>query len=139
MTELTEHFSVAELTFTQHRSHDNTPTPEVLKHLMVTATGLEEVRKVLGAYGLRINSGYRSPAVNKAVGGAPSSAHLTGYAADFVCPRFGSPLVCARAIVREGLKFDQLIQEGTWLHISFDPKMRGDVLTKIPGGYRKGL
>lgn len=140
MTDLTVHFSLDELTFTQHREFDNTPPPEIVEHLRVTAAGLEAVRSLLGDYGLRINSGYRSPKVNAAVGGAATSAHLTGYAADFVCPRFGDPLICCEAIVRSGVAFDQIIQEGTWVHISFAPAMRGDVLTKSPaGGYREGL
>ena len=143
MSQLTAHFSLDELTFTQHRSLDNTPPADVIEHLKTTAGGLELVRAALGGFGLRINSGYRSPAVNAAVGGAATSAHLTGYAADFVCPNFGDPLACCRAIAgardRGLLDFDQLIQEGSWVHISFDPRMRGQVLTKAPGGYRPGL
>lgn len=139
MTELTEHFSLDEMTFTQHRALDNTPPPEVIEHLRITAQGLEAVRTILGDYGVRINSGYRSPEVNAAVGGVSNSAHLTGYAADFVCPRYGSPLLICKAVQRSGLAFDQLIEEGTWVHISFVPAMRRQVITKTAGGYAPGL
>lgn len=139
MTDLTAHFSLDELSFTQHREFDNAPPPEIVEHLRVTAAGLETVRSLLGDYGLRINSGYRSPKLNAAVGGAANSAHLTGYAADFVCPRYGDPLLICKAIVRSGLAFDQIIQEGTWVHLSFAPALRRNVLTKDGAGYKAGL
>ena len=75
------------------------------------------------------------------VRGVPTSAHCTGYAADFICPAFGTPLEIVRAIQAHNahcieqcqgadvISFDQLIEEGTWVHISFDPKMRGQALT----------
>ncbi len=59
----------------------------------------------------------------------PDSAHVTGNAADFICPAFGVPLDIVKKIAASGVKFDQLIQEGTWVHISFDPAMRQEVLT----------
>lgn len=138
MTQLTQHFSLDELTFTQHRSLDNTPPPKIIACLQVAAGGMEHVRALLG-FPIRVNSGYRSPAVNAAVGGVATSAHCTGFAVDFVCPGFGTPLDVCRQLVADGLKFDQLIQEGTWVHVSFDPKMRGEVLTKTASGYRSGL
>ena len=137
---LTAHFSLAELTITQVRGVDNTPPPEVIEHLKILAAGLEEVRALLGKPVL-VNSGYRSPAVNVAVGGAVHSAHMLGYAADFICPGFGTPLeICRKIADTDFIRFDQLIEEGTWVHISFDPRMRGDVLTKRAiGGYDLGL
>ena len=63
----------------------------------------------------------------------PDSAHIDGYAADFVCPSFGTPADIARAIVASGLVFDQCIQEGTWVHISFDPRARQQALTATFG------
>jgi putative chitinase len=61
---------------------------------------------------------------------------MDGYAADFVCPDFGTPLEVARAIARSGLTFDQVIQEGAWVHLSFDPLARRERLTAKfgPGG-----
>lgn len=140
MTQLSAHFSLEELTATAHRELDNTPSAEVIAALADTARHMEAVRDLLGGLPLHVNSGYRSMAVNRAVGGAATSAHMFGHACDFICPQFGQPISICRAIVLAGVKFDQLIEEGTWVHLSFDPRMRGIVLTKKPGGgYAPGL
>lgn len=131
MAQLTEHFTFEELTAsnTAAAHHiDNTPPADVADHLHVLAEGLELVRTLLD-FPLHINSGYRCPALNKVIGGVPNSAHQTGYAADFVCPQFGVPIDVVHKIQESDIKFDQLIQEGTWTHISFDPAMRQEVLT----------
>jgi hypothetical protein len=110
------------------RGIDNTASLEIVDHLKVAAAGMEEVRALLGAP-IHVDSGYRSPALNEAVRGVPGSAHTAGYAVDFICPRFGAPLEIVKIIAASSVKFDQLIQEGTWVHISFDPAMRQEVLT----------
>jgi hypothetical protein len=129
---VSEHFTIEELTFSSTavaRGIDNQPPADAVEHLAVLAQGLEAVRALLGAP-LRIDSGYRCPALNAAVRGVPTSAHTAGFAADFICPAYGTPFGIVRRIVEDGsIRFDQLIQEGTWVHISFDPKMRGEVLT----------
>jgi hypothetical protein len=48
------------------------------------------------------------------------------------------PLDIFRVIVAAGVKFDQLIEEGAWAHVSFDSRMRGGVLTMRNGGHSKG-
>jgi len=140
---LSPHFSLAELTVSANAVRlglDNSPPPDVLEHLRVTAQQLERVRAVLGDRPLIISSGYRGAAVNRAAGGAKSSAHLSGYAVDFSCPEFGSPLQIARRLNVVGLNFDQLIHEfGRWVHISFDPQRRGQMLTIDEQGSRPGL
>ncbi len=108
---------------------DNTPPIDVIEHLRVLAEGLEKVRALLDSKPMHIDSGYRCPALNKAVNGAPNSAHLLGYAADFVCPEFGTPLEIVNKIKNSYIAFDQAICEGTWVHISFDPKARNQVMT----------
>lgn len=121
------------------RGIDNTPSPEVIKRLRNTAKGLERVRAVLGKP-ILISSGYRSPALNKAVGGSATSDHINGDAADFISPGFGTPIAICRAIVAAGIKFDQLIEEnGRWVHIGFGPRMRGQILTMRNGKYTAGL
>lgn len=136
--QLSEHFSLAEMTATSHGP--NVPTPEIIANLTVTANGMEEIRGLLGDKPIHVNSGYRSPTVNKAVGGVANSAHLTGEACDFVCPAFGTPLEICRVLATSPLKFDQLITEGKWVHCSFAPTMRQEVLTKdVNGGYDQGL
>lgn len=139
MTEyLSNNFSLAEMTVTTHRDIDNTPPPTLLDTLRDTAEHMEKVRALLGQP-IHVNSGYRSPALNKAVGGASNSAHMTGHAVDFICPGFGTPLDVCRAVQASGIRFDQVIQEGTWVHLSFAPAMRGQVLTKSGAGYVTGL
>lgn len=131
---LTPHFSLEELTRSSTAARlgiDNTPSEEVLHNLQETAERMEILRKLLGVYSspIYVDSGYRSPELNKAVGGSKTSAHLTGLAVDFVCPSVGTPKEIVQVLARSGLQFDQLIQEGTWVHVSFDPRMRGQVLT----------
>lgn len=114
---LSAHFSLEELTATQHRGIDNTPSKEVIDNLQLLARGvLEDVRFSLGP--MHINSGYRSPELNLAVGGQPSSQHCLGLAADFICPRF-SLQECIRRIQAAQVQYDQLIYEfGSWIHVS---------------------
>lgn len=128
---LSTHFTLAELTASQmavRRGIDNKPPGDIIKNLEHLALGLEGVRTLLGCP-LIINSGYRSPALNTAVGGARDSQHKLGLAADFIAPGFGTPVQVARAIAASGLKFDQLICEGTWVHVSFTADPRRQVLT----------
>lgn len=143
--DLSTHFSLQEFTASQTAARlglDNKAPQSVMRALLRTATGLEGVRTLLCAP-IIISSGYRSPEVNKAIGGAPSSQHVKGEAVDFICPGYGSPLKICKAIVASGIKFDQLIQEGQWVHISFSDANRREVLTASfgPGGatYSQGL
>ena len=99
----------------------NTPDPAHLNNLKRLATALEQVQRLM-QHPLTINSAYRSPAVNRLVGGVPGSRHALGLAADFVCPAFGTPLEVARAIAASPLVFDQLIHEyGRWVHFGLAP------------------
>lgn len=89
---------------------------------------MEQVRAVLG-YPITISSGYRSPAVNKAVGGVATSDHVKGYAVDFTCPGYGSPTKIADAIAKSGIPFHQVIDEaGRWVHLSSNPKQSREYL-----------
>ena len=139
---LTPHFTLEELTASQSAARlglDNTPPPEMVDALKRTAQLLEEVRALLGRPVL-VSSGYRAPAVNRAVGGAANSAHMLGCAADFSCPSFGSPLDICRAIARSDIAFDQLIHEfRAWVHIAWAPSPRRQVLTTDAAGTRSGL
>lgn len=139
-TQLTPNFSLEELTITQVRDVDNTPPRDAAEHLKLVAAALEQVRTLLG-HPIIVNSGYRSPEVNAKVGGVPQSAHMVGYAADFICPAFGTPLeICKRIQADGSIRLDQCIEEGTWTHLSVDPRMRGEFLTKNGrGGYDIGL
>lgn len=140
-TRLSPHFDLAEFTTSQtaeRKGLDNTPSPEIIARLRETAGRLEAVRSYLGKP-LLISSGYRSAAVNAAVGGVATSAHVQGWAADFICPGYGAPLAICQALAKSKIAFDQVIQEGTWVHISFDPRMRQQLLTKWGSGYATGI
>jgi hypothetical protein len=138
MTHLSAHFTLSELTVTD-TDEDNTPSSIALKRLTGTARHMEAVRALLKKP-IIVNSGYRSPAVNKAVGGSPTSAHALGYAVDFVCSDFGDPMAICRAIAASDIAFDQLILErNLWVHISFDPRMRHQILSYVGGKYVAGL
>jgi zinc D-Ala-D-Ala carboxypeptidase len=123
------------------RGIDNTPPPELIANLRVLARGLDQVRRLLG-HRLRINSAYRCAELNAAVGGALSSQHTLGLAADFECPAFGTPLEIVTAIHHSPIVFDQCILEfGRWVHISFSAAPRRRVLTIYDprDGYLEGL
>ncbi|WP_144630274.1 D-Ala-D-Ala carboxypeptidase family metallohydrolase [Bordetella genomosp. 13] len=119
---LSPHFALAELVASQtaeRRRIDNIPTDVVLSNLYTLADRLETVRGILGGLPMLISSGYRSQALNRALGGSITSAHMLGLAADFTCPGFGSPLDVCRELARhaDALDFDQIIHEGTWVHL----------------------
>ncbi|MCO8030134.1 D-Ala-D-Ala carboxypeptidase family metallohydrolase [Brevundimonas diminuta] len=130
---LSDHFSLAELTVSAtaaRRGISNVPPPLVIDTLILTADRMEKVRALLGDHPIIVLSGYRSPAVNAAVGGSKSSAHMTGHAVDFICPRFGTPAQVAAHLAKHLTGFDQLIEEfGEWVHVGFGPGRRGQKLT----------
>lgn len=128
MTQLSQHFSLEELTHTD-TGLPNHPSDTELDHLRSAAFRMEAVRTLLGGAAIHVDSGYRSMAVNLKVRGVPTSAHCLGYAIDFKCPDFGTPVEIVRAISESNIKFDQCIEEGTWVHISFDPRLRQQVKT----------
>lgn len=122
---LSEHFTLDEFTFSQAAARnnlDNTPDEETLENLKHTAECMEEVRELLG-HPISINSAFRSPEVNKAVGStSKKSHHLTGQAVDFTCRGFGTPREIVQAIVDSDIEFCQVILEfDRWVHISFVP------------------
>lgn len=134
---LSEHFHLDEFTFSQtaiRKAIPNIPSPEIIGNLKEVADSMEKVRELLGNKTISITSGYRSKKLNEAVGGAKTSAHMLGYACDFICPSYGKPIDIVRKIAASKLEFDQCIQEGTWVHISFAPEMRKKVMTALFDG-----
>ena len=129
---LSEHFSLDEFTASQEatrHSINNTPSEKVVENIRMLAALLEQIRELLGGHSIHISSGYRSLMLNRHIGSSDTSAHIRGWAADFTCPSFGSPIAVAKKIAESNLKFDQLIYEGTWVHISCDPQNRRQLLT----------
>lgn len=148
---LTEHFSMEELTRSETATRlgiDNSVPTELLPNIKKLAERMEMVRAILG-HPIHVNSGFRCKKLNDSIPGSSKvSAHMSAMAMDFVCPGFGSPLqICKALAPHKELVFDQLIQEGTWVHIGFkldDRDARGQLLTAInPGGsgvsYRSGI
>jgi len=132
---MTEHFSLNELTASQTATRhgiNNTPSQVATERLRMLATTLEQVRSLLDNNSIRISSGYRCLALNRAIGSNDLSAHVLGYAVDFTCPAFGTPKEVANKIAESPIKFDQLIYEGGnggWIHLSIDPRNRRELLT----------
>jgi len=115
---LTEHFSLEELTHTDHREYDNTPNDAELENLKRLAEFLEQVKTVLGGKPIMVNSAFRSKQVNDAVGSKDTSQHRIGCAADIRVPAM-TPDEVVKAIIASKLGYDQVIREfDRWTHIS---------------------
>ena len=132
MTQLSEHFTLEELTHTDHREFDNTPNEVELANLTRLAAFLEQVKKALGNKPVMINSAFRCKQVNDAVGSKDSSQHRIGCAADLRIPGM-TPDEVVQAIRASNIQYDQLIREfDRWTHISIPntPEMtpRGQTL-----------
>lgn len=118
---LSPHFTLREMIKTSHRRFDNNPPGDMIEKLReLCLEFMEPVRKQFGP--IWITSGYRSPALNNAIGGSPSSAHKFGCAADFVSMKGATTLEIVDWIVDEsGLPFDQVIDEysstSNWVHL----------------------
>ena len=146
MTQLTEHFTLEEFTDSQtaaRKGIPNVPTASVRKNLDRLAETMEKVRTLLGDKPILVSSGYRSPAVNAAVGGSKSSAHMSGLALDFSCPGFGTPKAICKKLEphMKELGIDQLIHEyDSWVHLGLrDGDPRQQALTIDTKGTRHGF
>ena len=156
--QITANFHMSELIHSNtavNRGIKNTPSALHKKNLIEATKNLfQPTRDLLGA-AMLISSGYRSPALNRVVGGSSSSAHSYGLAIDFTCPSFGNPRKIASYLVAEfkkrGIKFDQLILEfpdsgSSWIHLGYKSpsnSQRNQVLTAVKRGgkttYLSGL
>ena len=115
---LSEHFTLEELTFTDHREFDNTPNADETANLNRLASFLEQVKTVLGGKPVMINSAFRCKQVNDAVGSKDTSQHRIGCAADLRIPGM-TPDEVVKAIMASGIGYDQIIREfDRWTHIS---------------------
>jgi hypothetical protein len=118
MPNLTEHFTLDELTHTDHRQFDNTPNEAEIANLQRLAEFLEKVKMVLRGKPIMVNSAFRSKQVNDAVGSKDTSQHRLGCAADIRVPNM-KPNEVIQAIIASGLEYDQIIREfDSWTHIS---------------------
>ena len=127
---LSEHFVLGE--FTRSNSHPevyNIPTHEAIANLKRVCEWLEVLRERAGGP-IRINSGYRSPQLNKKVGGVPTSNHLTGCAVDIRVADMGQLIRYAAIIMdyadESHQDFDEILIEknrygAIWLHFAVRP------------------
>jgi zinc D-Ala-D-Ala carboxypeptidase len=133
---LTEHFTLEELTHTSHRQFDNTPNDKEMANLVLLAEFLEQVKTLLDGKPIMINSAFRSKQVNDSVGSKDTSQHRLGYAADFKVPGM-TPDQVVRALVASDLPFDQVIREfDAWTHVSISPSPRRQALIIDRAGTR---
>ena len=120
-----KYFTIKELTKSstaEAKGIDNTPTPEVERNLTALVDNiLDGVREIYGKP-ITVNSGYRCPELNKAVGGSGTSDHVKGFAADITG---GSKEENERLfnIIKHNFHFSQLIDEKnfSWVHVSYNP------------------
>ena len=115
---LTKHFTLEELTTTEHRELSNEPNETERTNLVRLAIFLEQVKELLDGKPIMVNSAFRSRAVNDAVGSKDSSQHRVGCAADLRVPGM-TPDEVVKAVIASDLPFDQVIREfDRWTHIS---------------------
>ena len=139
---LSQNFTYEEMTASEtavRHNIDNTPDNDTLMNLRRLALFLEEVRKILNKP-LQINSAYRSPLANEAVGGKKTSQHCKGTAADIKVKGM-TPDQVVKAIIKSDLQYDQVIREfDSWTHISIpntkDEKPRKQALIIDKNGTR---
>lgn len=120
-----KYFTIKELiksSTAEAKGIDNTPTPEVERNLTALVENvLDGVREIYGKP-ITVNSGYRCPELNKAVGGSATSDHVKGFAADITG---GSKEENERLfnIIKHNFHFSQLIDEKnfSWVHVSYNP------------------
>lgn len=152
MTQLSRNFTLAELCKSEvaiRRNIDNTPSEKVQNNLhILVANVLQPLRDKFGP--VTINSGYRSPAVNTAVGGSPYSDHCLGMAADIEIVGIDNKVLAE--YIQDNFKFTQLILEfytddvpdSGWVHVSYDEKdLKCHVLRAVKENgktvYHKGI
>ena len=128
--QLSQNFTLDELTHTDHRELENTPNDIEINNLKRLAEFLEQVKTVLGGKPVMVNSAFRSKAVNDAVGSKDSSQHRVGCAADIRIPGM-TPDVVVKAIIASDIGYDQVIREfasptgGGWTHVSVPTEPMG--------------
>ena len=126
---LSEHFTLGEMTTSNHKEVYNIPSHEAIANLKRLCGWLEVLRERAGTP-IRINSGYRSPQLNRKIGGAPTSNHLTGCAADIRVSGMEQLTQYAAILIQYAnethQEFDELLLEknrygAIWLHFAVRP------------------
>ena len=127
---LSQHFVLGEFTRSKYPEVYNVPSHEAIANLKRLCSWLEVLRE-RAECPIIINSGYRSPQLNKKVGGASTSNHLTGCAADIRTSGYEQAIVYAAILIgyakETGQEFDELLIEknrygAVWVHFAVRPK-----------------
>lgn len=125
--ELSPHFTLAEFvrsSLATRKGIDNTPSAATIENLKALCLNVLEPLRASLKKPVRISSGYRSPILNKAVGGSRSSQHMFGLAADIYVDGMSTEELF-QYIIHNQIPFDQLIQEfDSWVHISWSDSLR---------------
>jgi zinc D-Ala-D-Ala carboxypeptidase len=142
MSNLSAHFTLAEMTHSDtaiRKKISNLPGEDAIENLTRLCERMEEVRKLLGGKSIKVNSGYRGPALNKVIPGASkTSDHMLGLAVDFTCASFGTPRQICDTIFCSTIKFKQIICEGTWVHFAVGEDDEDDVCQYMDAKFGKG-
>ena len=144
---LSKHFTLEEFTFSQTATRygiDNCVPLDLMDNLHRLSDVMELVRAALGNKPIRVSSGYRCLELNTRIGGSVTSAHMEALACDFTCPDFGTVAQTAEVLGSVLNDFDQLIYEGTWIHLGLSSGYgRREILTATfengKANYHKGL
>lgn len=127
---LSQHFTLGEFTRSNHPEVYNIPSHEAIANMKRLCVWLEVLRNKVG-HPIVINSGYRSPQLNRKVGGAPSSNHLTGCAVDIRTSGFEQAIEYTAILIayatESNQEFDELLIEknrygAIWVHFAVRPK-----------------
>lgn len=128
-----KYFTIKELSNSStavQKKIDNTPNSEIVSNLeKLVEYVLDPLRERYGKP-IHVNSGYRCPALNKAVNGSKTSHHMTGLAADITAGSIAKNKILFNLAQELDLPFDQLIDEKNfkWVHISYSDKPRKQIL-----------
>ena len=142
---LSEHFTLEEFVRSrkaQARGIKNEPPAEAVEWMKKLCQQILEPARVAWGQPIFVNSGYRSPELNRVVGGVPNSQHLLGQAADIVADISLLNYDLGQLIIELGLPFDQLIFEDyyveyvagrpqhrcRWIHVSYGPRNRRQII-----------
>ena len=141
---LTENFTLSEMVKSEtalRNNLDNTPGAAEIANLKVLAEKVLQPIRDHYKKGIKVNSGFRHPNVNAAVGGSRTSDHTKGQAADIEIPGVANAELAE--YIKSNLKFTQLILEfytpgvpdSGWVHVSYDP---GNLKCQVMTAYKKG-
>lgn len=150
---LSPNFTLSEMTKSEtalRHGMENTPNQEQISNMQALAVKVLQPIRDHYKRGVKVNSGFRHPDVNAAVGGSRTSDHTRGMAADIEIPGVANAELAAW--IQQNLDYTQLILEfytpgvpdSGWVHVSYDPaNLKKQVMTAMREGgktvYKPGL